>query len=290
MVGLPDLSDTDESAIDEIISQAQDACVLEQVSAINCSAFTDSPLPTDLESRFRKLKSFPVTKTDRNPKSLDYSVKSKSESISLSNGKTPKFSPPKENKMGLAGKLRSGWSDISEDEKVEFSLLKENSYRKKEAKANSKHGSVASPSGSSDTSEETSMSSMFKQEAGERKGSKQKTKSGSLSSPRSSPNSLIYHSPSPPRKASCFWCSPKKDSKKKSKDNRASANVLVWDNNDEFLSDIGSFSSKRQQKMLKKAIKEELKISREAEKMVQWAKQASLRMNASDIDDDLSDK
>ncbi|KAK7307382.1 hypothetical protein VNO77_40394 [Canavalia gladiata] len=59
MVGF---SNTEESAIDEIIAQAQDACVLEELSAINCAGITNSVLPTHLESRFCKLKSFPPTK------------------------------------------------------------------------------------------------------------------------------------------------------------------------------------------------------------------------------------
>ncbi|KAI4327933.1 hypothetical protein L6164_020340 [Bauhinia variegata] len=62
--------------------------------------------------------------------------------------------------------------------------------------------------------------------------------------------------------------------------------VLGWDIDDEFLSDMGSFSAKKQQKMLKKAMKEEEKISQEAEKIVKWAKQASARMS---VEDDLSD-
>lgn len=143
---------------------------------------------------------------------------------------------------------------------MEVSPLKENSYRKKEVKAKSKHGAVSCPS-----------------------------KSGSLFSPRSSSNSLMDHSPSPPRKTGCFCCTPKKDSKKKSKENWTSASVLGWNNSDELLSDLGSFSSKHQQKMMKKAIKEEKKLSREAEKIVQWAKQASARMSVSGIEDDLSD-
>lgn len=97
-------------------------------------------------------------------------------------------------------------------------------------------------------------------------------------------------SPSPPRKAGCFWCSPKKDSsKKKSKENWGVGNVVGWDKSDELLSDLGSFSSKKQQKMLKKAMKEEQKISREAEKILEWAKQTSARMNVLDIEDELSD-
>lgn len=95
-------------------------------------------------------------------------------------------------------------------------------------------------------------------------------------------------SPSPPRKVGCFWCSPKKEKKSKEK----KENVLGWEDHggsDELLSDLGSFSRKQQQKMLKKALKEEEKISREAEKIVEWAKHASARMNVSDIEDELSD-
>jgi hypothetical protein len=58
------LSDTNKSAVEELISQAQDLCVLEQVSgAINCSSFTDSSvLPAILHSSFHKLKSFQLIK------------------------------------------------------------------------------------------------------------------------------------------------------------------------------------------------------------------------------------
>ncbi|XP_061359882.1 uncharacterized protein LOC133303920 [Gastrolobium bilobum] len=266
MGGLCDLSDTDESAIEEIISQAQDACVLEQVSAINCSAITDSALPTDLESRFRKLKSFPATKPKQIPHTLS--------TLHKGNDQSPDFSPSKENPDDPKLKLPSGCVS---------------SPQKKGSEAKSKHGSVSlsppfgSASGSSHTSEESSVSSVFKPtQKDEGKRSRQK----SLFSSLGSSNSLMGGSPSPPRKVGFFWCSPKKE-KKKSKEN----NVVVvgWDKSDELLSDFGSFSSKQQQKMLKKALKEEEKISREAEKIVEWAKHASARMNVSGIDDELSD-
>ncbi|TQD85782.1 hypothetical protein C1H46_028698 [Malus baccata] len=61
------LADTDKSAVDDLISQSQDLCVLDQVSAIKCSDFTDSLLPTELESRFCKLKSFPESFASRPP-------------------------------------------------------------------------------------------------------------------------------------------------------------------------------------------------------------------------------
>ncbi|KAJ1396863.1 hypothetical protein SESBI_32255 [Sesbania bispinosa] len=215
MVGFCDLSDTEESAVEEIISQAQDACVLDQLSAINCAGITHSVLPSDLDSRFRKLKSFPAKRTTPPP----YDAKARSFSTLNS---TNLHDPLKDGKRGLKGKP--------------------------------KHGSLSPPfgsaSGSSHTSEESSISSLFKPtQKDEGKHSKQK----SLSSPLRSSNSLMS-SPSPPRKTGCFC-----------------------------------LSSKQQQKMLKKAMKEEEKINREAEKIVEWAKHASARMDVSGIEDELSD-
>ncbi|CAL0314222.1 unnamed protein product [Lupinus luteus] len=240
-MGFNDLSDTDESLIDQIISEAKDASLLEQISAINSSSFTDSVLPTHLESRFHKLKSFPLTKphtfsTTHFTKSTDFS---------------PSIEDPDQNtQKGL------------------------------EAKAKSEHGS-----------DESSNFSMFKSNPDEEKCKKQKPKSGSLSSPLSISNSFMS-SPSPPRKFGCFWCSPKKDSpsSKKKKKKKKKSKENWWDkSDDEFLSDLGSFSSKKQEKILKMAMKEEQKVSLEAEKIVQWAKHASARMNVLDIDDELSD-
>jgi len=234
MVGFYDFSDTDnESAVEEIISQAQDACVLEQVSAINCSGITNSVLPSHLETRFRNLKSFPPTKarTIPNPTSR--------------NEASFNFSPSKQNPD-------SGYTS---------------SHDKKGVEEKPKDGSVSSPP-FSPSSDESSMSSIFK--SAKKEGSKQDSPPSASSSP----------SPSPPRRRGCLWCSPKKkEQKKKSKEN--------W--SDEFLSSFGSFSMKEQQKMLKKAMKEQEKVNREAEKIVQWAKQASARMKTSDIDDEHSD-
>ncbi|QCD90930.1 hypothetical protein DEO72_LG4g1891 [Vigna unguiculata] len=235
MVGFYDFSDTDnESAIEEIISQAQDACVLDQLSAINCAGITNSVLPSHLETRFRNLKSFPPTKartfptpTSRNEPSFN-------------------FSSSKQNPD-------SGYTS---------------SHDKKGVEEKAKDESVSSPPFTPSSSEESSMSSIFK--PAQKNGSKQHSPLRSSGSP----------SPSPPRRRGCLWCSPKKkEQKKKGKEN--------W--GDEILSSLGSFSMKEQQKILKKAMKEEEKVSREAEKIVQWAKQASSRMKASDIDDELSD-
>lgn len=282
------LSDTDESAVDELISQAQDLCVLEQVSAINCSSFEDSLLPTDLESRFRKLKSFPVTNSKpkvtsfaRNESAftsrteLNNSVKGKEESDGLSDEDSEFFSPAKQTpdkKMSLKPKPQSGHPSLPLDSK-NFSPSKENST-----------------SSNSPTSWlENEILSAPKRNIEVKTGSNRKSKTGQFSSPLGSSNSLT-DSPSPPKKAGCFWCSPKKNSFKKSKENLASGDFdLDWSKNDELLSDLGTFSTKEQQRILKKAMKEEEKISREAEKIVKWAKQASGRMVVSDIEDELSD-
>ena len=85
-----DLSDTDnDSAIEEIISQAQDAVVLDQVSTINSSAFTDdSLLPSHLETRFRNLKSFPPTKPKPNTIAK---ARTFSSNLSSANPQSPNF-------------------------------------------------------------------------------------------------------------------------------------------------------------------------------------------------------
>ncbi|AAF87018.1 F26F24.11 [Arabidopsis thaliana] len=55
----------DDSAVEELLSQAKDQYVLEQVAKINCSGFTDdTALPTNPETRLRRLKSLPVSRTD----------------------------------------------------------------------------------------------------------------------------------------------------------------------------------------------------------------------------------
>lgn len=235
------LSDTDDevesAAVEELISQAKDLCVLEQVAAIRCSSFTDSVLPTDLESRFRKLKSFPLTNNKPNKPKPDCSAIA---DFSLSKTPPNPKSPP----------------DLSVEKGV-FSDLEENPdpVLKHESSKSSK-----SPSGST---------------------------------------SSMDFSPSPRKKTGCFfWLSPKKASshdhhhkKKKKKSKKSKENGLDWDMDHEFLSDLSTFSTKKQQKMLKKAMKEEEKISREAQKIVNWAKQSSARLSAvSGIhDDELSD-
>ncbi|EEF42495.1 uncharacterized protein LOC8280094 [Ricinus communis] len=249
------LSDTDDSAVEELISQVKDLSVLEQVSKINCSGFTDSLLPTDLDTRFRKLKSFNTSKVQFSGTSLEGkrivhgSVSDDendeghpSEKGSSFKDGTEIFSDTKQNPDGKL-KESPNWEKI-------FSLLEENPDGEKGLEKNYKHGSYDSSS---------------------------KSKSGSSVSPLGSSNSFLD---SPPKKTGCFWCSPKK------KKNRENLKIdWAYKKDDDFLSVLDIFSYKEQ----KKAIKEEEKINKEAEKIVKWAKQASNRMSFHGIEDEVSD-
>ncbi|XP_058103791.1 uncharacterized protein LOC131247882 [Magnolia sinica] len=95
---------------------------------------------------------------------------------------------------------------------------------------------------------------------------------------------------SPPRQTCCFWCSPKRVPGKKGKEDGIMGFELEsggWGKNDEILSDLSTFSLKEQQQRLKKALKEEEKVNQEAEKVVNWVKQASARMDVSVVEDSL---
>lgn len=275
------LSDTDDSAVEELISQAKELCVLEQVSAINCSSFTDSDLPPDLESRFRRLKSLPASKPSAN---LSDGKAIRHSNSALSKSEAFNFSPPKQEPTGNPNlKSEKEGKSFSGEEDAIFPDLELNPVREKGLKGKPGHGCAPSPSNSSDSCLEDAVLSP------PRKGSKRKPKSRSFSSPFGSSKSWM-DSPSPPHSSGCLnlWCTPKKVSKKKSKEAKVINSVLDWEKSDEFLTDLNAFSAKEQLKILKKAVKEQEKVSREAAKIVKLAKQASSRMSFHDIEDELS--
>ncbi|GAB4857909.1 hypothetical protein Ancab_015814 [Ancistrocladus abbreviatus] len=231
-------SDTDDSAVEEIISEAIDHSVLKQVAALNCASFSDSVLPHHLESRFQRLKTFP----------------------SSSNPPPTQFESPNKNNDSL--------------HKPKLPNEPEPPFQQ---------NPKSSPSSSSNSSFEKENRSKPK----EKEGVDAKWRSGSFSFRSNSSPEME----SPPRKSGCLWCSPKKRvSRKKSKGSRVGGLGIDWGKTDEIFGDLGSsFSSKEHKKILKKAMKEEEKISREAEKIVKWAKQASARMDVSSFEDELSD-
>lgn len=249
-------SDTDESAVDQILAEAMDHIVLEQVAAINCSSFSNSTLPSHLESRFQRLKTFP---SSSKPK-------------------------PQLNPSNSMTQLK-GSSNELKDEKPISDDYEKTPAKEKSSEGKSRSGHVSSPSDSSNSPSGHGNSPKFRSQSGDGKVKKGKSQSGSLSFRSNSSSSSTETV-----KSGCFWCSPKKVSRKKSGSRNGVVELgLNWGQDDELLSDLKSFSSKEQKKLMKKAIKEEEKIIKEAEKIVKWAKQTSSRMEFSVSDDELSD-
>ncbi|XP_059444982.1 uncharacterized protein LOC132176716 [Corylus avellana] len=90
-------------------------------------------------------------------------------------------------------------------------------------------------------------------------------------------------SESPQRaKTCCFWFSTKKKIDEVSGGSNMEEKEK-WEKKDEILSDMSTFSVREQERRLKKALKDEERVSREAEKVVQWVKQESSRMDDSVI-------
>lgn len=269
-------SESDESTVEDIISQAMDQCVLEQIASINLSGISDTSLPTDLESRFSKLKSFPGT----NPK-----LEIPQNPVSKSVEDTQSLSPNQ--KIGSPSNPNSSFGPTTDIEK-RFSKLK--SFPGTNPKTEIPQNQVLSPNkeiGSSPSiSNQVKKSSSF--------GSKPKSKQAFIRSCSSSSDSSRENSSSSSAKQNCFfWCSPKKVIRKQGKETRVSRGIEMdpfeWDKDNELISDLTSFSLKEQKKKLKKVMREQEKINREAEKIVEWAKQASSRIEVSEIEDLLTD-
>lgn len=238
----------DEKALKELLSQAVDMAILEQVAAINNAGFRDSYLPSNLENRFQNLKFFPSSTTK--PASLSTQSFNLSQSSQFKRSdcvNETKNSDPSEGKNG---------------EQTEKGERKLEQYAKKSPETIT----CLSPSKSSDSGNFLP----FKKNPQGNFGKKE-NKSPSCSSVP------------PPAKSGCFLCSPNKVFGRKSKENRGFDSGLDWRKHDEFLSDLSNYSVKNQQKMMKKAMKEEEKIRREAEKIVKWVKHASAGTDVSGI-------
>ncbi|KAF3324858.1 hypothetical protein FCM35_KLT11015 [Carex littledalei] len=264
----------DKSAVDAIIAEAMDACALDQIAKLNTAHLSlDSSLPSDLESRFRKLKSFPA-KTAASP--------AFTATKSLNFGKENNAPPPPPPSVPIV----SSTFTVSDD-KVTASA------------------SPVTPSAGKQMPNEAQTE--FKLGNGVLAGEEVKSKKPSLpdydfgsgNSPSKRRNRSPGQSPID-RLGCCFFLSPKKTTsstpKSKGKDGngRTVGNMDLGEveldellDNHKFLADI-----KEQQKKLKKALKEQEKVSKEAAKLVSWSKQASARMRVntdellSDEDDD----
>ncbi|KNA23717.1 hypothetical protein SOVF_022570 [Spinacia oleracea] len=246
-----------KSAVDQILAEAMDHCVLQQVAAINCSSFSHSVLPSNLEARFQRLKTFPS---------------SSSSSSGLKPAPKPQLAPDSANELkNLAATELKDEKPVSDDSA-------KTPEKERKFKGETGSGYHSSPSGSSNSSSGYSNSPNLKVKKSGKKGNDENLSSGSFSIGSKSLDS------SPKRvKTGCFWCSPKRVSRKKSGGggggggSRNGAFDLGddWGKHDEILSDLRSFSTKKQDKLMKIAKKEEKMINKEAEKIVKWAKQTS---------------
>nr|XP_043617603.1 uncharacterized protein LOC122589376 [Erigeron canadensis] len=244
----------DEKAVEDILSQAFDHSLLEQIAAINCSSFSNSDhLPSHLENRFRKLKSLPTSSTDRflPAKSNSFTFtppSSHDEQVPDLKTKSEKPSPENDSDGKQVAKTKTG-IDSSSPESEAFRCRSSGEYsdeNEKKVRKKSKNGTGLNKSRSSSWTE-------------------------SLTSSESESGSPVR------RSIGCLWCSPKKKVKMKKKQNkmRYFGDDIGNENDVEFMK---MFSEKEEKKIMKRAMKEEEKINREAEKIVKWAKQASDRM------------
>lgn len=307
------LSDSDEEkAVQELLSQAMDQTVLEQVAKINCSGFNDSVLPTHLETRFQKLKSFPsVGSKPRCSSTHRHSASASSSSTLFKNPNKDKFESDslayeeddddnEKGKHGLSPNLEENSVEKLGNSKSGASTRRLKPSRNDEISSHSKkvsdeengiYKNLDSEFGneilsSSEKAPERSKPVKLKFPDGKKR---LEVKSHSGSSSNSSDSTV--DSLSPPPRNGCFWCSPKKPLRKRSTENNSILKAgLDWGKSDDMVTDLSNLSAKSQEKLLKKAMKEEEKINREAEKIVKWAKQASARIEvSSSIEDELSD-
>ncbi|WOK92708.1 hypothetical protein Cni_G01399 [Canna indica] len=183
----PHLSDSDEdalsTAVDAVIAEASDLCALEQIAALNTAHLSDSNLlPSNLESRFRKLKSLPASlpkpsATASPPRSQEKDMEKENfpDDLKLNRARTMP------NPAAAVDPLKPEEPiPVREGRKAEiFPLESEGTPRTKEPK--SKSGFVSSPSFSANSSRGSSPS------------------------------------PSPPRQRCCLSFSPKRPPRRKAK-------------------------------------------------------------------------
>lgn len=287
-------SDTDDSAVEDLVSQAKELSALEQVAAINCSGFTDSTLPDDLEARFRRLKSLPASRPDpvssssstirqkhlAHSKSVATHPKEdgnfsgnrrnpgkKTASVSLSDEESSIFSGNKRDLGVKSGFEKQGSGDFSDSGIIEGKIFSPVKQTQKLHKQKRRIGSSSSSSSIDLASPQSSDPEPEKK-----------------SKPKSSTSSWIDKL-SPSKIMGYIWRSPKKSSTNKKKNMKTfndSGRERNIDDFDEFLSDLNAFSVEDQRKMLKKALKEQQKMRKEAAEIIKMAKQASAKFDFDD--------
>ncbi|KAK9667693.1 hypothetical protein RND81_13G005100 [Saponaria officinalis] len=310
MAKFSSFSSSHKSEVDQILAEAMDHCILEQVAAINCSSFTDSVLPSHIENRFRKLKTFPSSKSQLAPDSANESCDSVGKGNSVDDVGKSVISPSGQSKVSNFEEK----SDVVEGK----SVISPSGYSKVsnlEEKSDVLEGkSVNSPNGQSKVSNFKRISSFGKGKMGIPQTGYVSSPSDSSSGCMDSPNmnrgkkvkkgKMVNSTYGPDSEeeiegrnggggggGGCLCFSPKWVSKKKSGGGGGGGGELGlgFGRDEELLSDLRTFSTKEQKRRMKEAMKEEEKINREAEKIVKWAKQVSARIDFDITDDDDND-
>ncbi|KQK17506.1 uncharacterized protein LOC100830803 [Brachypodium distachyon] len=250
------------SAVDAILAEAADLVALEQIARLNTAHLDGSPLPSSLESRFRKLKSLPTAPA-----------------------------PPAKT-LGRSATAPLPPHQLRDDDPLPQAPARAS----QELRPDDAPGKLNSPPPvttvpavrkEDEDDEEEDLERLFGPARRGRPTLRERNRG------MDSDDSL---SPPPPRQACCFGfsSSPKKPPstrRKKSHPEGAGNDVLgldadEWgDENRRMVTEL-----KAQQRKMKEALEEQVKVSRETAKMARWVKQASARMtHTAAIDDLLSD-
>uniref|UniRef100_A0A0D9WU15 Uncharacterized protein n=1 Tax=Leersia perrieri TaxID=77586 RepID=A0A0D9WU15_9ORYZ len=254
------------SAVDAILAEAADMVALEQIAKLNTAHLLDSAaLPSSLESRFRKLKSLPTTPPPPIAKTLDRSITAPShptDPAAAAHALPPPPSPP------------SPTAAAAQDPQEKENSSPPQAHPPPPATV---------PAAAKYDDDDEDLEKLFRPGRG----------GGGRPTLKERNRGREEFSPSPPRQACCFGFSPKKTPTRSGRKSHAG------DDDDVLGIDVGEWGDenrrmvtelKQQQRKLKKALEEQVKVSRETAKMARWVKQASARMTHTDaIDDLLSD-
>ncbi|GJN39323.1 hypothetical protein PR202_gb28434 [Eleusine coracana subsp. coracana] len=276
------------AAVDAILAEAADLVALEQIAKLNTAHLTDdSALPSSLESRFRKLKSLPTAPTAAPPvKTLGRSVTAPLQIDPPQPNPTPQHpTVPEQQHSGPGQDDPAG--------------KKENSPPPQQQQL-PPPPVTAIPTAVRDDDDED-LERLFG--GGRGRPMLRERNRGTRNLDDDDDGST---SPPPPRQACCFGFSPKKPTLQKTTPTKSSkkkvhgsAGIGGTDRGDVLGVDTKEWGDenrrmvtelKEQQRKLKQALEEQVKVSRETAKMARWVKQASARMTHTDaIDDLLSD-
>lgn len=271
-----------QSAVDAILAEAADLVALEQIAKLNTAHLADdSALPSSLESRFRKLKSLPAATAPPPVRALGRSVTAPHPTLTLPDPPRPNPNPnlpPPEQPPAPKVQEEHGPPPPPPGEEKRDSSPRQARPRGAGPTAHDEYAAAA---------DDDDLEGLFgpggrgRPTLRERNRGRDDDDGGSSSSP-----------PPPRRQACCFGFSPRRAPAKGKKVHGSGAGDVLgvdageWgDENRRMVTEL-----REQQRKLKKALQEQMEVSRETAKMARWVKQASARMtHTAAIDDLLSD-